>query len=69
MMMAKAKKTICHSCGQALGDEETQCPRCRVLRRGDVNRPMIAAYAFFLFVAFVTGAITIAYLRNVLHIE
>ena len=67
--MTKAQKSTCHSCGQSLGEEETRCPRCRVSRRGDVNRPMIAGYALFLLVAFVAGAITIVYLRNTLHIQ
>ena len=67
--MAKARKPNCHSCGQALREEETQCSRCHVARRGDANRPMIAAYALFLLVAFVAGTITITYLRNTLHIQ
>jgi hypothetical protein len=67
--MAKNLKANCHACGQKLAVEELACPRCKVSRKGDVNRPMVAAYGFFLLLMLVFGTATIIYLRTVAHIN
>ena len=67
--MTKNLKPHCHACGQKLTAEELTCPRCRVSRRGDINKPMVAAYGFFLLLMLVGGAVTILYLRAATHLQ
>ncbi len=40
----------CRACGADYPVDTPMCPRCRVPRKGDINRPAIAAYGLFLFV-------------------
>ena len=62
--MAAAPILKCHACGGKLEASDKTCPRCRVSRRGDVNKPMFAAYSFFLFLMLIGGAAAIIYLRS-----
>ncbi len=59
----------CHACGIILAPDSEICPRCKVARKGDANRPMIAAYLFFVLLMIVAGTITIIYLRSVTHVQ
>lgn len=59
----------CHACGIVLLPENETCPRCKVARKGDANRPMIVAYLCFVLLMIVAGTITIVYLRSVTHVQ
>jgi uncharacterized paraquat-inducible protein A len=52
----------CRACGQEYSLETPVCPRCRVPRKGDVNKRAIAAYSFFLLVMFLLAIVTLVYL-------
>ncbi len=67
--MPKNLKSNCHACGQKLTVDALTCPRCKVARKGDINKPMVAAYGFFLLLMLVLGSATILYLRAVAHIN
>lgn len=66
--MAKLKQH-CHACGQKYAEADIVCPRCNVSRKGDVNKPMVAAYGFFLLLMLVLGTATIVYMQNVTHVH
>lgn len=38
----------CRACGEPYPDDVPVCPRCRVPRKGDVNKPAVIAYSIFL---------------------
>jgi len=66
--MAKPKQH-CHACGQKYAEGDIACSRCNVSRKGDVNKPMVAAYGFFLLLMLALGTATILYMRNVTHVQ
>ena len=63
-MAATTNICKCHACGAKMEADAAACPRCRVSRRGDVNKPMFAAYSFFLLLMLVGGMGAILYLRS-----
>ncbi len=51
----------CRACGAAYPVDTPVCPRCRVPRKGDVNRPALVAYGVFLLVGLILAVVTLVY--------
>ncbi len=52
----------CRACGEDYSVDVPVCPRCRVPRKGDLNKPAIAAYGLFLLVMLILAIATLTYL-------
>jgi hypothetical protein len=52
----------CRACGEDYSVDAPICPRCRVPRKGNLNKPAIAAYGLFLLVMLILGIVTLLYL-------
>lgn len=57
-------EAVCHACGLAFRKEEPVCPRCQVPRKGDVNRPAIAAFSFFLILSAALAVLVMVWLNG-----
>jgi predicted nucleic acid-binding Zn ribbon protein len=52
----------CRACGAAYPLDTPICPRCRVPRKGDVNKPALLAYSIFILVMVILAGVMLLYL-------